>query len=279
MLLCILNHYNPTSNPFVENVICVSLEALVSRTVSQHSTVLIDGSGFRSERLAQLCSRLGADYISSEKKLSFAEGYNLGLSHAEADWYALCASDVIVPHDWDAVMIREANRCKADFCAPYLTTADYSAQIRHLSLRCGSFEPSSMTFNLNLISRRLLERIGSIDGQFSGCFNDIDYLMRARSAGFRAIICNAGQVVHLGRITVSVASSATYTENLTLFLAKYPFLATTKEGWDFDFIHPIFFPRKCFYYMCCFGLMSARNRLHNRTMNLIRRLESFVSRI
>jgi GT2 family glycosyltransferase len=279
MILCILNHYNPSRNPFVEAVTCVSMEALVTRTVDDHRSVLIDGSGFRSEILEDLCSRLGAEYVCPEKVLTFAEGYNLGLNHAHADWYALCASDVIVPAGWDTVMIQEAKRCCADSCAPYLSSADYRGQVLHLGVRCKTFEPVALTFNLNLLSRALIESVGLLDGRFSGCFNDVDYLLRTREAGFRTIICNAGDVVHLGRVTVSASSTVRYDKDAKAFLAKYPDLETDVPNWSYNLTHPSLFPRRLYYFVFRFALKLTGNSVNSRLTNLVERFEAVFSRI
>ncbi len=62
-----------------------------------------------------------------------------------------------------------------------------------------TFNASSMTFNLNMITRQCVETVGLMDERFTGNYTDIDYLIRIRRAGGEAIIVDAGQILHVAR--------------------------------------------------------------------------------
>ncbi len=76
-----------------------------------------------------------------------------------------------------------------------------------------------------LISRELIERIGTLDEQFGiGCFDDDDYCHRAIQAGFRVVLAEDAFVHHVGGQTfrgTGIDYAALLAENQKRFEAKW----------------------------------------------------------
>lgn len=119
-------------------------------------------------------------------------------------------------------LLGEMKRTGAAMGCPYLSNSDYMAQDRSYVWRRKTFAPTMLTINLNLMTRELIEQVGLLDDRFSGCFNDLDYLLRMQQAGHRAIIADAGNVVHMGKASTSTATDVRRQEDERRFVEKYP---------------------------------------------------------
>jgi GT2 family glycosyltransferase len=225
----IVNYFNPNEHSQLEAMIIFTLECLNTCTSYPLELIIADGSGKRSELLANKSQQRGWIYLESSFRETFAQTYNRGMVVATGDYRVWMASDIFVTKGWEKHLIKELERTGAWMAAPYLTYSDYVSQRINLPLKMYTFFPSLITFNLNMITSDCYEKVGLMDEQFSGCFNDVDYLIRIRKAGGEAIIVNAGQILHFTRATTSVNSSVDYDKDMQLFLQKYPEIASQKD--------------------------------------------------
>lgn len=240
----IVNYFNPKDNPRISATLNLALESLAAYTEYPLELIIVDGSGRKSPELALKSQERGWIYLECTAKgsTSFARTYNQGMEAATGDYRVWMASDIFVNVNWEKNLIAELERTKAWMAAPLLTSSDYLAQTQNLVMQMSTFKPSAMTFNLNIITKECYEKVGLMDERFSGCFNDLDYLLRIREAGGEAIIVDAGQIIHIGRATrnsPSVGSTVNHRQDHQLFLEKYPKLKDSNPYWDFNYVAPI----------------------------------------
>jgi GT2 family glycosyltransferase len=245
-LSIIVNYFNPDRNPRVEAMVRFCLECYASHTKVPHEIILVDGSGHDESSLETVCKTRGWHCLICPDRGAFARIYNLGMREARGEYRAWSASDIFVCSGWDTRLLAEMERTHAWMAAPYLTNSDYVTQIRLWPFRMKTFRASSMTFNLNVLTRACVERVGLMDDRFSGNYNDIDYLIRIRQAGGHAVIADAGQVLHVARGTSSVASTFRLEQDLERFLEKYPELRTRRRGWPYNLAAPLL-NQSCLY--------------------------------
>lgn len=231
LISVIVNYFNPQKHSQLEAMIIFTLECLSNYTSYPLELILADGSGRRSELLVNKCQEREWIYLESSVEETFAQTYNRGMVKATGDYRVWMASDIFVTKGWEKILIQELERTGAWMAAPYLTSSDYIPQTRNLPIRMYTFYPSSITFNLNIITRDCYEKIGLMDEQFSGCYNDIDYLIRIRKAGGEVIIVNAGQILHFGSATTSVNSNVNYDKDTQLFSLKYSEIICPRDWW------------------------------------------------
>lgn len=238
LISIVINYFNPDRNTRIAAMVRYCLECY--DTYSRHSTqiILADGSGSPDTELEALCVRRGWTYLQASGRGAFARIYNEGMAAATGDFRVWSASDIFVCHGWDVRLVDEMQRTRAWMAAPYLTNSDYTAQIRNWPLRMVTFRPSFMTFNLNMVTRECVEKVGLMDERFSGNYNDLDYLIRIRRAGGDAIVVDAGQILHVARGTSSVSSTFRLDDDLRAFLEKYPEYRTSRKGWPFALTAP-----------------------------------------
>jgi len=233
-LSIIINYYNPEENLRIEAMVRFCLECYAAYTSRPHELIVVDGSGRASAFLENLCESRGWHYLVCPDKGMFARIYNQGMNAARGEHRVWSASDIFVCAGWDERLIGELRRTGAWMVAPYLTHSDYVTQIRLWPFRMRTFRASSMTFNLNMVTKECVDRVGLMDDQFTGNYNDIDYLVRIRRAGGDAVVADAGQILHVARGTSSVSSTFRLEEDLRQFLLKYPELRTERRAWPYD---------------------------------------------
>lgn len=236
----IVNYFNPTENTCISAMLDFVLESLSAHTQYPLELIVSDGSGIKSSILAEKCDKRGWKYLSTTEKSGFAQSYNLGMKVATGDYLVWMASDILVCRDWEVRLISELERTKAWMAAPYLSNSDYQGQVRNWVARMVTFVPSAMTFNLNMITRECYDKIGLMDECFSGTFNDIDYLVRIRRAGGQAIIADAGDILHVSRATISVATTVNGDHDKKQFLERYPDLVSSIAQWQYHLVAPVF---------------------------------------
>ncbi|KAB5619174.1 glycosyltransferase [Pseudomonas putida] len=170
-------------------------------------------------------------YIEQVENLGFSGGNNIGIAafmeDPEIGDICLLNSDVIVTDHWldrmlayDKDMISSAtNRADGEQCIP----VDYSAQLEEFlstdglqipeapyqrvqdfaerwhSQWQGNLIEADVTFFCVLFKRRVVERIGLLDDTFfPGGFEDDDYCLRARDAGFSIYLARDVYIHHWG---------------------------------------------------------------------------------
>lgn len=272
----IVNYFNPDEHSQLEAMIIFTLECLSNYTSYPLELILADGSGKRSELLVNKCQEREWMYLESSCKETFAQTYNRGMVAATGDYRVWMASDIFVTKGWEKTLIRELERTGAWMAAPYLTSSDYIPQTRNLPIKMYTFCPSSITFNLNIITRECYEKIGLMDEQFSGCYNDIDYLIRIRKAGGEVIIVNAGQIIHFGAATTSVNSNVNYPKDTQLFSLKYSEIISPR---DWYYGTPSLSKSWIYRQLLLVSSFLLKGRLSNYLFEIIGRIEPYLHKV
>lgn len=225
-MLVIINYFNPKGIESLRRMAQTSLAFFRDNSIGQHEICLLDGSGANDEPMRCFCAELRAAYLPSASPESFAQTYNRGLELADGNECVICASDIFVPHGWDKFLAdyREFR----GMIIPYLSCSDYSTQQLASSWARRPIAPVACTINLNYFSRGAVKRIGLLDESFSGSYNDVDLLIRLRRAGMEVLMIDMGPVKHLGKMTVSVATTWDNDADTLTFARKYPHLVSRR---------------------------------------------------
>ena len=184
------------------------------------ATVLVVDNGSTDEtpaRLAELAAAGWPRVLSLPQNLGFVGGNNAGIAAADpAGDVVLLNNDIVfTQRDW-------LTRLRACAAAPdvgvvgcrlvlpdqrllhagtyVLPDTGWGQQIGSLEKDIGQYaadrDVEGIVFAVAWLKRELIDRIGGLATDFESYFEDTDYCLRAREAGFRTVLCGGVTLVH-----------------------------------------------------------------------------------
>jgi GT2 family glycosyltransferase len=100
-------------------------------------------------------------------------------------------------------------------------------------------EPASMTLNLCVFERDLLERIGGVDENYATGYYDPILVFKIRELGYRAVQVGDAASVHLDRLTKATGGSglttAKHTQDTARFAEDHPDMRAEHGIWPMSF--------------------------------------------
>jgi GT2 family glycosyltransferase len=211
-------------------------------TTVPHEVIVVDnGSG--PETTAWLRTVADVRVVWNAENLGFAHGCNQGIAAARGSYVVLLNNDVVVTEGWlddllDAhrrnpgigVTAPRSNRIAGNQLVADATYGDLDAMHRFAAGRraafrkAGYFTDRAIGFCL-CIDRRVIDEIGGIDERYGiGNFEDDDFCIRVRAAGYAIYVCDDVFIHHFGSISFqanSVDYRATMHENWRIFARKW----------------------------------------------------------
>jgi len=198
------------------------------------SIILVDASSSADQELQNYCESLGIIYKHAGKVLSFAEAYNLGVSHLNEEWVVTMASDIYV-YPGTFTTFREFIENHKDLAIgcliPYLSRSDFPVQrISQKDQKYSCYAPF-ITINLNIFPNNVYESIGGISNKYTGNFNDIDTTLQLQKLGLDVFLVN-NYVHHYGRLTLRHGSNVDAKSDWKNFYADYPEFKCNSDLWN-----------------------------------------------
>jgi GT2 family glycosyltransferase len=144
----------------------------------------------------------------NDENLGFAAGMNKGMKISDAPYVCLLNNDCEVTDGWLVEMMLVAGSCSAiGLVNPQSNTfgsiprAGASIHDHAVSLQSNSEKYTEIGHIIGfccLIKREVIDRIGYLDEAYAGvCYEDSDLSMRAKEAGFIAVIAEGSYVHHI----------------------------------------------------------------------------------
>ncbi len=234
----------------------LAVRSLLARTREPFEIIIVDnGSG--AETLAYLRSidDPHVRVIYNEKNLGFGAGNNIGIAAAKGDFIVILNNDVLVADGWLEALLRPFRSMRSvGITAPRSNSVSGHQQIpnaryddeaamlafaleraRRLTGR-GYYTDRAVGFCL-CVPKMLVDEIGGFDERFGvGNFEDDDFCMRARAAGYKIFVCEDAFIHHFGSrsfVANNVDYAATMRTNWAYFAAKWGYpSAYPEQGYD-----------------------------------------------
>lgn len=197
----------------------IALESIRQHTRHPHEVIIVDnGSG--PETTNWLRTLDDARVIFNASNRGFAGGNNQGIAAARGEYIVLLNNDVVVTEGWledliDAlrrnpltgVSAPRSNRVAGSQQVPDATYPDVASMHRFAAERRVQFRKTGYYLDRAIgfalcIDRRVIDEVGGIDERFgAGNFEDDDFCIRVRAAGYKIYVCDDVFIHHFGSVS------------------------------------------------------------------------------
>jgi N-acetylglucosaminyl-diphospho-decaprenol L-rhamnosyltransferase len=241
----IVVHYN------TPELLFACLDTFCRQSLARGWQVIVVDNGSDQDVSSSVSSRFaGVDVLRSERNLGFGRGSNLGLREARGRFVILLNTDVIASSETLQALVQEVSENRQiGAMSPGLLTPDGSPQAYAYGSRTDPWyvmrrglrrlmgwgplhdwrtrEPLDVDWvsaACICVRQEVFKEVGGFDERFYLYFEDTDWGLRMRKAGWRVIYDPRLQVVHLGgatRTAGSVERQGLYYRSLLLFSEKH----------------------------------------------------------
>ncbi len=186
----------------------------------------------------------GITVIANPENVGFVKGNNAGIRACDTDVVLLNNDTEIIQDDWLERMQEVAYSapdigivgCRlvnADGALVHAGTympvpsywgQEYPGDERDIGQYPDDAEVEGVIFACAYIKRELIDRIGALDEDYFSYFEDTDYCMKARQAGYRVFRCGGATVKHLENASTDLNRmdfSGTFRRSREVFLSKW----------------------------------------------------------
>lgn len=220
----------------------MALESIRNYTSGEYEVIIVD-NGSKRETVDWLHTLRDVHVIYNESNRGYAGGNNQALAVARGEYVVLLNNDVIVTEGWLDGLLSAFDRVpglgisapRSNIVAGDQVVSDGSygdmeqmhayARARRERYRGRGYITDRAIGLCLCIDRRVIEEIGGIDEQFGvGNFEDDDFCLRVRAAGYGIYVCDDVFIHHFGSQTFSANNvdwNATMRSNWSLFARKW----------------------------------------------------------
>ncbi len=229
----------PPVEPFVSIVMLsynapeyteVAVDSIRGRTSVPHEIIIIDnGSG--PDTLARLQKIPGIQVVYNAVNTGFAYGCNQGIAAARGTHVVLLNNDVVVTDGWLEALLAVQRAHPTVGCSAPRSNKVAGSQELPIAYRDlaelpafaaararehrGQWTYQARVMGLCMcLDRRVIDEIGGLDTRYgTGNFEDDDYCMRIRAAGYDIAVCDDSFIHHFGSVSFK-ANKVDYAANL-----------------------------------------------------------------
>jgi len=232
-----------TCNQLDYTRLCV--ESVLKHTRQPYELIMVD-NGSVDGTPGYLQDIPGARIIGNQTNCGFAAGCNQGLAAAQGDYVVFLNNDVVVTEGWLENLLKWPEQYPAvGLVGPrtnYAVGLQKEEKVGYRELQgLAEFAREYLREHLNqglevdrlvgfclLVKKDVIRKIGGFDARFgAGNFEDDDYCLRARAAGFKLIMAGDVYVHHFGSRTF-IGEGIDYAQSMETGWRKF------KAKWGID---------------------------------------------
>ncbi len=228
-----------------------TLASILEKTAYPNYEVIVVDNGSQPE-VTDYLEEMAAEYpdqikvVLNGRNVGFAAANNIGIAMAtqtsQSDYLVLLNNDVIVTRGWLTTLIHHLDNEQIGIVGPVTNSCGNEARIdvdyadisgieafaaRYTSAHEGYiFDIPVLAMYCVALRRAVVDEIGLLDEMFGiGMFEDDDYALRIREAGYRVVCAEDVFIHHVGRASFSKMQDEAYKqlfeENKRLFEQKW----------------------------------------------------------
>jgi len=203
------------------------------RSLERHSTpepwkaILVD-NGSTDESREALKAFPEIQVIRNESNRGCAQAWNQGLRASQGSWIGFLNNDIVLTSGWLEGLLYTAGQHSLDIVGPIHLEGELDYDLDTLGSRFVRRHRRRAFKGFNaccfLVRREVCEGIGDFDERYDkGKYEDSDFVLRAREAGFTVGLSGAALIHHYGGRTVRAVQGmeAIESENRKRFLDKW----------------------------------------------------------
>jgi len=207
------------------------LEGLRRTVQPDTEVILVDNAS--SDGTAEFLTTLtGVQVIANRENRGCAGAWNQGVRAAAGEWLVILNNDVILSAGWLDGLLGAAARWGLDVLTPAIREGEYNYDIESYARELtGSMQNVLRRGKANgvcfMVNRRVFESVGYFDENFRvGQYEDADFFLRARIAGFHLGTVGGSFLHHYGSVTQDALKKARdpkpyAIENKAYFIRKW----------------------------------------------------------
>ncbi len=213
----------------------VCLESIAERTdYPNYEVIVVDNASTDDTRAALNEFARQDDHVHvffNETNMGFAAGVNQGVNASRGEYIVWLNNDCVVTSGWLARMVRKLEDASIGAVGP---VTNYSGNESRIPVNYTSLEEmhqfgreytrqhAGKSYDLPMLTmfcialrREVVEKVGKLDERYGmGMFEDDDYAMRLRAAGYRMVCMEDVFVHHFGSVTFRLYGSELYRQIL-----------------------------------------------------------------
>jgi len=226
------------------------LESIIANTpINAYELIIVDNAS--TDGTVEYLRILSEQYAHVRIQLNdsnkgYAGGNNDGIKHAQGQYVILLNNDTLVPADWLDKLLRLFNeQPSVGLVGPVTNSAGNEQRVEFSELNENNFEeiagayvmrqrgmwfPSEkLGFFCVAMRRSVIDDVGYLDEKFGiGMFEDDDYCVRAKQAGYTLAVVEDCFVYHKGSVSFKKLTASDYIEvfntNRNYFYKKHNIL-------------------------------------------------------
>ncbi len=199
------------------------LESITKVTKYENFEILLvdnDSREIKTSRLFEKCLREGHKILRYPGEFNFSKIINFAILDSRSEFICVLNNDItVVSPNWLAALIDHASSPGVGVAGSFLTFP--SGSIQHAGIALGfsgvathvwrglkpsevhiattrtCFEVSAVTFAAAVARRDLFLELQGLDESLKVGLNDVDFCVRAMNAGYKTILCQHSQLIHL----------------------------------------------------------------------------------
>lgn len=185
----------------------ICLDSIARHTNENARLIIVDNAS--SDGTAEyLADRHDITVIANSENRGCSGAWNQGVeAAAEAEWLVILNNDVICSPGWLEGLITAAQRWSLDIVCPAIRHGKYNYDIEpysreYVSKMGDAIRQGAAHGICFMVNRRVFAKIGAFDENFRiGQYEDTDFFLRAKRAGFRLGTVGSSFLHHFGSVT------------------------------------------------------------------------------